>query len=367
MQSHHPLVSVIIPAYNAEKFISKTLQSVLSQTYINIEVLVVDDGSLDRTTEIVESFARNDNRVILIKQSNKGVAAARNLAISKSTGEYIAPVDADDIWYPKKLEKQVECFLNADSSVGVVYAWSAIIDEDDAIIGEYNYWSYLNMNSVEGDVYKEILFRNFLGNASVPLIRRVCFETIGGYNSELKQNNAQGCEDLDIYLRLAEHYKFCVVQEFLIGYRQVNGSMSRSYTIMEKSHNLVMQSARQRHPEIASYIFNWSDSYFQYYLALRAFKAEDFGNTILYLYRAVKFDAVFLFNPDLYELISKIVMKQLLKTVIGGKYRDLLKFKQELEFNKNPITDITQIKLKEEKPKFWHIYNNVVFRRCKNN
>jgi glycosyltransferase involved in cell wall biosynthesis len=98
---NQPLVSVIIPAYNAENFIAKTLESVLSQTYQNIEVLVVDDGSTDTTAEIVKSFVQKDSRVSLLQQSNAGVAAARNLAIEKSKGEYIAPIDADDIWYPQ--------------------------------------------------------------------------------------------------------------------------------------------------------------------------------------------------------------------------------------------------------------------------
>ena len=102
-----PLVSVIIPACNAEIFLEKTLDSVLAQTYKNIEVLVVDDGSQDRTAEIVEGVAQRDHRVILLRQSNAGVAAARNLAIQKSSGKYIAPIDADDIWFPQNLEKQV--------------------------------------------------------------------------------------------------------------------------------------------------------------------------------------------------------------------------------------------------------------------
>lgn len=366
MKSDNPLVSVIIPAYNAERFIGKTLQSVLSQTYINIEIIVVDDGSLDKTPEIVESFAKIDNRVILLKQSNQGVATARNLAIAKSLGEYIAPVDADDIWYPQKIEKQLQCLLNADSSVGLVYAWSAIIDEADAIIGEYNYWSYLNTNSVEGDVYERILYTNFLGNASVPLIRRVCFETVGDYNSELKEHNAQGCEDLDIYLRIAEHYKFCVVRDFLVGYRQVNGSMSSSYISMEKSYDLVMKNSRERHPEIPNYIFYWSASYFQYYLALRSFKCDDYWNTILYLYKAVRLDAILLLHTGLYELIFKMTIKQLTKTVMGENYSLLLDVKKKIE-HRNQTTDITQIKIQKEKPTLWSIYDIVVFRRCQRN
>jgi glycosyltransferase involved in cell wall biosynthesis len=195
MKGELPLVSVIIPAYNAEAFISRTLQSVISQTYKNIEILVVDDGSRDKTVEIVESFAQKDSRIILLKQPNSGVASARNLAIENSRGEYIAPIDADDIWYPQKLEKQVQCMLQGDISVGLVYAWSVFIDKEDKIIGQYSPHNYLNILSVEGEVFPAMLYTNFIINSSAPLIRRVCFEKIGGYNCELREQNAQGCED----------------------------------------------------------------------------------------------------------------------------------------------------------------------------
>lgn len=348
-----PLVSVIIPAYNAENFICKTLESVLAQTYTNIEVLVVDDGSLDKTSEIVKSFAQRDNRVILLQQSNQGVATARNLAIAKSKGEYIAPIDADDIWYPQKIEKQVQWLLNSDSSVGLVYAWSAFIDENDGIIGNYNSWYYLNINSIEGEVYRKLLYTNFIGNASVPLIRRECFEKVGGYDSELKKHHAQGCEDWDIYLRIAEYYKFRVVREFLIGYRQVNGSMSRSYISMAKSYQLMMLSSRQRHPEIPNYIFHWSASYFQYYLAWQSLKCDDYGNTLLSLYQAIKLDLILLLHPGLYKCIFYLIINQQFKNMADKNSISTL----QKPSNRQKITDIKQIKLQKSKLKTWKIYD----------
>ncbi|MEG4205620.1 glycosyltransferase family A protein [Microcoleus sp. Pol7_A1] len=99
---NQPLVSVIIPAFNAETFIAKTLESIRYQTNQNIEVLVVDDCSTDTTSEIVKSFAQKDSRFSLLQPSNSG-AAVRNLAIEKSKGEYIAPINANDIWYPQNL------------------------------------------------------------------------------------------------------------------------------------------------------------------------------------------------------------------------------------------------------------------------
>ncbi|MEG4517951.1 MULTISPECIES: glycosyltransferase family A protein [unclassified Microcoleus] len=100
---NQPLVSAIMPAFKADNFIAKTGHYFLSQTYQNIEVLVVDDCSTDTTAEIVQYFAKKDSRVSLFHQSNAGVAIAGNLVIEKSKGEYITPIDADDIWYTQNL------------------------------------------------------------------------------------------------------------------------------------------------------------------------------------------------------------------------------------------------------------------------
>ena len=102
-----PLVSIIIPAFNAEGTIRQTLESVSAQTYRAIEVVIIDDGSSDRTTAIVEEFTANDPRFQLIRQSNAGVGVARNTGISHARGKYIAPLDADDLWMPEKVEQQV--------------------------------------------------------------------------------------------------------------------------------------------------------------------------------------------------------------------------------------------------------------------
>ena len=102
----------------------------------------MDDGSHDGTAQIVETIMRRDDRVTLLRQSNSGVAAARNLAIEKSRGEYIAPIDADDIWYPQKIEKQVRCMLHEGPSTGLVYAWSVHIDERGLLTGGYQRFRY---------------------------------------------------------------------------------------------------------------------------------------------------------------------------------------------------------------------------------
>ncbi|NJP08247.1 MAG: glycosyltransferase family 2 protein [Leptolyngbyaceae cyanobacterium RU_5_1] len=300
VSSQSPLVSVVIPAYNAEDFIERTLRSVLAQTYRNIEVLVVDDGSTDRTAAIVRRIANQDSRVRLLQQVNIGVAAARNLAIQHASGEFIAPIDADDIWYPKNLEKQVNCALEGGSLVGVVYSWSVCIDETDALLGG------IRAFSIEGNVFLTLLCHNFLGNASASLIRRSCLEQIGTYNTKLRLQNAQGCEDWDLYLRIAEHYQFRVVPEFLIGYRKLTNSMSRDYTAMANSYCLVLQAVQQQRPEIPNVLFQLSIGNFFMYLAYECDRVGDRTHTLLWIRRALQSDPITpLIRPSLYRLLLK--------------------------------------------------------------
>ena len=301
-----PLVSVIIPAYNAETFLAKTLESVLSQTYQNIEILVVDDGSTDTTAEIVKSFAKKDSRISLLQQPNAGVAAARNLAIEKSRGEYIAPIDADDIWYPQNLEKQVKCLNSSAPSVGVVYSWSVDINEKDLLTGGfYN-------STIEGEVYTALVYKYFIGNASSSLIRRICFEKIGGYNCKLKLENAQGCEDWELHLRIAENYQFKVVSEYLVGYRQITSSMSCNFAAMAKSHSLIMADVRQQHPEIPNSIYRWSSSNFYIYLAVKSNRSGNHRSTLSWLYRAFKEDlSMALLRHNLYLLSIESILKMI--------------------------------------------------------
>lgn len=293
-----PLVSVIIPAYNAERFIAKTLESVINQTYKNIEVLVVDDGSSDRTPEIVCRFAVKDSRITLLQQANAGVAAARNLAIQHAKGEFIAPIDADDLWYPTNLEKQVQCLVAADASVGLVYAWSIDIDQAGELTGEYR------ASMIEGCVFKTLLCHYFLGNASSTVIRRTCLERVGGYNSRFMYQNAQGCEDWDLYLRIAEQYQFRVVPEFLVGYRKLQTSMSRDFTSMARSHTLMLQAIRQKHSDIPTFIYRLSSSSFYLYLARQSYQGTNYLAALSWLAKAFKVDfTISLLRPAFYILL----------------------------------------------------------------
>ena len=323
-----PLVSVIVPAYNAEQFITRTLDSVLNQTYRNLEVLVVDDGSKDRTAEIVEEIAIKDSRVSLLRQQNSGVAKARNLAIVNARGEYIAPVDADDIWYPEKIEKQIEVFLNSEPSVGLVYAWSVFIDESDRVTNRSNAidsFHFSNIASVEGEVYLPLIYRNFIGNSSVPLIRKSCLNKVGNYNELLKEQDAQGCEDWDLQLRIAEFYQYKVVPNFLVGYRRYSNSMSGNHLRMAKSYNLIMADVKEKYSQIPKLVYSWSKSYFFSSLFAKSHQNEQHLVTIYLLKEAAKADYKILIKPGVYKIFILTLIKYILPKKIASKI-DIIRY-----------------------------------------
>ncbi|HKK17055.1 MAG TPA: glycosyltransferase family A protein [Opitutales bacterium] len=306
------LVSVIIPAYNAEPFIRATLASVLSQTYKNIEVLVVDDGSTDHTAEIVQTIADRDCRVSLLRSSNNGVAAARNLAIQNSVGEYIAPLDADDIWYSQKLARQMEYFDSAGSEVGLVYGWSVVIDESGQLTGAYI------AADVEGHAFLSLVYSNFIGNASAPLVRRSCLDHVGGYDGRYVECDAQGGEDHDLYLRIAEHYRFGVVREFLVGYRQIKGSMSSNVTSMAKANALLLSEVRRRHPALPERFYRWAKSHAYEYLARKCNYSGDRWGALRWFSRAVALDPGLLWHRRLYALEIRNLIGLSMRPVLGS-------------------------------------------------
>lgn len=242
------LVSVVIPAYNAAQTLDETLRSVRSQTHRALEIIVVDDGSTDDTRRVAERHAAVDDRMRVITQENAGVAAARNTGWQRATSDLIAFVDADDLWAPTKIERQVEAIQSGGRRVGLVYCWSAWIDGQSSItnLGRRVYWA--------GDVLEEILVDNFVGNGSSALIRREALVSARGFDSKLRAVGAEGCEDYLVYCRIAEEYHYAVVPEYLTGYRALPGNMSNNRARMLRSWGLVGNEMLVRHPGRASVI-----------------------------------------------------------------------------------------------------------------
>lgn len=242
MTAADELVSVVIPAYNAEATIAETLRSVQAQTHQALEIVVVDDGSSDRTRGIVLEHAAHDPRIRLIAQDNAGVAAARNNGWSNACSDLVAFVDADDLWAARKIERQLEVMRDGGERMGLVYSWYALIDGQGAILNDRD------RASCEGDVLERLFQGNFIGNGSSALVRRAALVYANGFESGLRAANAQGCEDILFYCRVAEKYEFGVVPEHHIGYRYLPDNMSSNLPRMLRSWMLVAAEMRRRHP-----------------------------------------------------------------------------------------------------------------------
>lgn len=293
-----PLVSVIMPAHNAAPFIGQAIRSVQEQTYENIELIVVDDGSQDQTARVVREIAETDGRVTLLQQPNRGVAAARNAGIEASGGQYIAPLDADDVWHPQKIARQVLCMQKTGPSVGLVYTWWIGIDRAGDFLHFSHQWR------VEGSVYEAMVSLNFTGNASTPLMRRTYVERAGGYDDQLKAQGGQGCEDWDLALRIARQSRVRVVPAYLVGYRRAAGSMSNESRTMRKSHELVMEKTRRLGPSMPDMIYRWSESHFYLHLAEVNYRSGRFRGIVYWLSRACSMGPGAVLSPWTVQLLA---------------------------------------------------------------
>ena len=210
-----PLITVIIPTYNYGRFIGETISSILAQTYENLEVIVVDDGSKDNTRQIVESFGEG---VRYIYQENAGVSAARNNGIRNSKGEFIAMLDADDIWLPYKLDKQME-FFEKNPSVGVVCCQTECINKDGEVLSRRNRKDHPDRKKL----YEDLLFHNRVGGGSVGLIKKECFDKVGLFD---ERPEFKAVEDWDMWIKLAKIYHIRMLQEVLVQVRAGDYNLS---------------------------------------------------------------------------------------------------------------------------------------------
>ena len=293
-----PVVSVIIPAYNAEATIERTLASAAAQTFVALEIIVVDDGSKDRTGAIVAEFSKSDSRVRLVRQENSGVAAARNLGLNAARGDFVAPLDADDLWHPTKIEKQLR-LCQSSPTVGLVYTWYRGIDEADLVI------ECQPPVVARGDVYNRLLVQNFVGNASSPLIRRSLLLKTGGYDPSLRAARAQGAEDLQMQLNIAAISDYEVVPEYLMGYRQTQSSMSTRHLEMLRSQLIVIRRARAKFPDLAPFLFRWSSGEASAYYGMEAARTAPL-KALLPLARVALTDPV-----AAYHLVAKPLRRKL--------------------------------------------------------
>ncbi|MGD1929029.1 MAG: glycosyltransferase family 2 protein [Leptolyngbyaceae cyanobacterium] len=248
-------VSIVIPVYNGAKTIARTLESILKQTYQDLEIIVINDGSKDNTLEVVAGF--EDPRIKVCSYPNGGLPVARNRGIDNATGEFISFVDADDLWSQDKIECQVNA-LNRDEKAGVAYSWTAFIDEYDNFL-----YACVPLHHA-GDVYPALLVRNFIANGSNILVRRSIVEEVGQFDP-----NLHSVEDWEYYLRLAARCNFSVVKKHQIYYRKSSQAMSASVPRMESYGLTVIERAFSQAPKDLQYLKPRSLSKLYRYLALQ--------------------------------------------------------------------------------------------------
>jgi glycosyltransferase involved in cell wall biosynthesis len=237
------LVSVVVPAYNAGRTLDETLRSVRGQTHTELEIIVVDDGATDDTAAVAQRHADADPRVRVIRQKNAGVAAARNTGWQAARGDIVALIDSDDLWAPEKIERQLRALEQGGPDTGFVYCFFVRIDAQ-GIMSEKG-----NPEPHAGDVLEQILEDNFVGNGSSMLVRRDIIARCDGFDESLHAAGAQGCDDYLFCCRAAEICRFAVVPDFLVGYRDMPGSVSASVRKMLRSWILSADQMLARRPD----------------------------------------------------------------------------------------------------------------------
>lgn len=221
-----PRVSVLIPAYNAERYIGETIASALAQTHRDFEVIVVDDSSTDGTAAVLASFG---NAIKVHRQVNSGAATARNTAAALATGEWLAFLDADDLWEPRKLERQL-----AMATTALCYSNRSNFGERGPVPEIQSDVTTMH----DGDVFATLLLEgNFITSSSV-LIRRDTFADLGGFTTTLKN-----AEDWDLWLRVAERHDVRYCPEPLVRYRFHAGGKSRNHRRMAVARQSVVSRA----------------------------------------------------------------------------------------------------------------------------
>ena len=219
-----PNVSVLMPVYNGEKFLSQAIESILNQTFTDFELILIDDGSTDSSNTIIQRYAKKDSRVILTRQANSGIVSALNAALFAARGKYAARMDADDICIADRFEKQID-FLEANPSVLVVGGQGYLIDEDDDLISPISV--VLDHDSIDSDLINKFNSKAMIHPAT--MFRTEKIKELGGYRDDFIW-----AEDLDLFLRVAERGKLANLDSLVIHYRRHGNSVTDTRAVLQR-------------------------------------------------------------------------------------------------------------------------------------
>jgi len=316
LQTTIPTVSVVIPAYNAMRYLPLTLHSVLAQTYQDFEVIIVNDGSKDGIEAWYSQLSDSvKSKVKLISQPNRGTCAARNCGIASTQSPYIAFLDSDDIWLPTKLARQVE-MLNANPDAGLVYSWSAAIDADGAPVGRI-YAGRVAMKPTVQEVWAGMLVKNEISTPSAVLMRRSCLNAVGDFDPVL----GAYVEDKDLWLRVARDYRIQLMPEVLLHKRRHAANTSKQWAAMEHAAYQVIEKALKTPPEGISegavqQLRQRSYAFLYRQLAWKPLQTEEvkIGVSLRYLLNAWRHLPILVCSKESLKLMSVMVALMLMGT-----------------------------------------------------
>lgn len=218
--SQGPRVTVVVPVYNGRAYLGEALDSALAQRYRSFEIVVVNDGSTDGSGELAHAYARRVGaRMRVVDQPNQGLPAARNTAICAARGAYFALLDADDVWLPQHLQRAMDTF-DTDPDLGLVHSNIRRIDAQGRDLGVPTRLWQRGM-----DAYDAIALRREHVSCPTAVFARSTIEAVGGFDPQF---TGLGCEDRDLWLRIAERFRVRYLDEVTACYRVLPGSMSRN-------------------------------------------------------------------------------------------------------------------------------------------
>ena len=204
------LISVILPTHNRANLLTQAIDSVLNQSYLNLELIVIDDASTDNTSNLVKSYS--DKRIRYIKHNeNKHASASRNTGIRNAKGKYIAFLDDDDSWLPHKLEKQVSLLNSCPESTGLIYCWMDYINKNNEITATIK-------PTLKGYIFKDVLDKQRIGGCPTLLIRKSVISQCGLFDESLFRGN-----DGDFIRRVCLKYEVDVIPEVLVKVKTDHG------------------------------------------------------------------------------------------------------------------------------------------------
>jgi glycosyltransferase involved in cell wall biosynthesis len=270
-------VSIVVTCYNYGKYISDCLNSILKQKYQNYEVVIIDDGSTDNTEKVVSPYLENQ-KIKYCKQENMGQAGAKNNGIRNSTGEFIAFLDADDMWADNMLEKEMALF--SDKRIGVVYSRVRFINEKnkEVIIKSNN--KYLLPRS--GNITSYLLFENIVTFSS-SIVRKECLDKCGYFDESFKMGI-----DWDLWLRISTKYQFSYVNEPLLIYRIHSTQMSKNHEERRKCSDGIMNKFFQQNPNLISKKTARKSWAYTYNNRGNSYHNSDFRQSVVFHLRSIR-------------------------------------------------------------------------------